>query len=109
MTIKEAKELLRQWYEINAGTAVSWSGENAEIWGAVVFSDEKNLADKIENVLSRVPKECQKALRLLYFENVAEEDAAFMLGVSRMRLKNNAYLGLKIFGEQWEETERQAI
>lgn len=108
MTIKEAKELLRQWYEINAGTAVSWSGENSEIFGAVVFADEKILADKITNALSKVPKECQKALKLLYFEDIPEEEAASMLCVSRMRLKNNAYLGLKIFGEQWEETERQA-
>lgn len=108
MTIKEAKELLRRWYEINAGTAVRWSGENAEIFGAVVVVDEKILADKITNALSKVPKECQKALKLLYFEDIPEEEAAAMLYVSRMRLKNNAYLGLKIFVEQWEETERQA-
>ena len=108
MTINEAKDLLRQWYKIKAGTACRWSGENAEIWGAVVFADEKILADKITNALSKVPKECQKALKLLYFEDIPEEEAASMLCVSRMRLKNNAYLGLKIFGEQWEETERQA-
>ena len=108
MKLNEAKELLRRWYEIHAGVAFCWAGENAEIFGAVVFADEKILADKIENVLSTIPKQYQEALRLLYFENVLEADAASVLGVSRMRLKNIAYLGLQIFREQWEEAERRA-
>ncbi len=109
MTINEAKDLLRKWYRIKAGTTCRWSGENAEIWGAVVFADEKILADKIEDVLSKIPKQCQEALRLLYFEDVSEEDAASVLDVSRMRLKNIKYLGLQTFREQWEEYERRAI
>ena len=103
MTVNEAKELLGRWYSINAGTAFRWKGENAEIWGAVVFADAKILADKIEKALAQLPAQWRNILRLLYFEKVTEREVARVLSVSPMRLKNLHYLALTRFIELWKD------
>ena len=87
---------LRSWYHLKAGEFI----RNDD--GVLLFYPT-DLTFDIDVILSLMPKRWAEVLRLLYCEDISEDDAANVLGISRMKLKNIRYLALLRFLEIWED------
>ena len=83
---------LRSWYRLKAGEFI----RNDD--GVLLFYPTDSTFD-IDVTLSLMPKQWAEVLRLLYCEGISEDDAAKVLGISRMKLKNIRYLALRRFLE----------